>query len=59
MTVSLTDDVHAVQVNNSTRQQVKVVLLLTNNHRVSRIVSALNKTAVKMNSNKIACVLDS
>ena len=39
----LTDDIHAVFVYNATRQQVKVVLLVTNNNGVSGIVSALNK----------------
>jgi len=64
-TVSLTEDAHAVRVNNATRQQAKPSLLLTNDHSVSRIVSALNtiptcptwhKTAAKISGNKIACV---
>ena len=42
-TVSLTDDVHAARVNDSRRQQVKSVLLLANDHIVSRIASALTK----------------
>ena len=43
MTVSLTNDVHAVGVNNSARQQVEVILLLADDNRMSSVVSALNR----------------
>ena len=39
---SLTDDVHAVLSDHSTRQHSKVILLITDNHSVSCIASTLN-----------------
>jgi len=41
----LTDDIHTTRVDNSTRQQVKVIFLFTYDHSVSSIVTSLNTTA--------------
>jgi len=38
----LTNDVHTVWIDNSTRQQVEVVFLITDDYCMSCIVSALN-----------------
>jgi len=38
----LTDDIHAGRVDNSTRQQVEVIFLITYDHCVSSVVSTLD-----------------